>query len=343
MPSRPAVPQESEDQRHLRQLRRLLGTSQRPGGSRRGWREAELLELPRLYRHACSLIARLEASGENKHQANEARFLLTRAHAVLYRDREVRRDNLMVRLHRLLFRESPRAIRAEWRLLSATLAFVYGLALIAWFAVSSDLDMAASLLDPSAVEAEIGQLEAVEEGEAFRGNFTFGWGESPTTAGMIMLNNMGVGILFFASALVPPFYLFVLGKNALMVGTYTGVAGHWNQAGSISSILWCHGVLEIQAFILAGTAGLCLVRAWVRPGSWTRRHALQLESKRALVLLAPVFPLLFVAGLIEGFVSPHAPVSLRLAMAGVTGLLLLSWVLLGGRGSAAALVQPGRE
>ena len=145
-----------------------------------------------------------------------------------------------------------------------------------------------------------------------------------------------MGILFFASALVPPLYVYVLGTNGLMLGTYTGVAGHWGEAGSISSILWCHGVLEIQAFILAGTAGLCLVRAWVRPGSWTRRYAMQLESKRALVLLAPVFPLLFVAGLIEGFVSPHAGLGVRLATAVATGGLLVLWAVFGGRGSVRA-------
>ena len=141
-------------------------------------------------------------------------------------------------------------------------------------------------------------------------------------------------MLFFASALVPPFYAYLLGTNALMVGTYTAVAGHWGQAGANSSILWCHGVLEIQAFLLAGTAGLCLVRAWVRPGPWTRRHALQRESRRALVLIAPVFPLLLVSGLIEGLVSPHASVQTRLAVAVTTGVLLVAWVLLGGRRTA---------
>jgi uncharacterized membrane protein SpoIIM required for sporulation len=320
-----------EDHRHLRQLRKLLGASGRPRATSRGWRESELLELPRLYRHACSLVARLEASGENPRLASEARLLVTRAHAILYRDREVQRDNLIVRLHRLFLHESPRTIRREWRLLTMTLALVYGLALLSWVAVARDLDLAPSLLDAGMVAAEIEQLEAMDVGESFRGNFTFGWGESPTTAGMIMLHNMGVGILFFASALVPPLYAYVLGTNGLMLGTYTGVAGHWGEAGSISSILWCHGVIEIQALILAGTAGLCLVRAWVRPGSWTRRYAMQLESKRALVLLAPVFPLLFIAGLIEGFVSPHAPLNVRLTVAVTTGALLVSWVLLGGQ------------
>ena len=181
------------------------------------------------------------------------------------------------------------------------------------------------------VEEEIQQLETLAGGERFRGNFTFGLGESPLTAGWIMLHNIGIGILFFASALVPPFYLYLLATNGLMLGAYTGVAGHWGRAGEISSILWTHGVLEIQALILVGTAGLVLVRAWVRPGPFSRRHALVLESRRAILLFAPVFPLLVVAGLIEGFVSPHAPLPVRVAVAIASGFLLLSWALLGGR------------
>ena len=116
-----------------------------------------------------------------------------------------------------------------------------------------------------------------------------------------------------------------------MVGTYTAVAGHWGQAGSISSILWTHGVLEIQTLVLVGTAGLVLVRAWVRPGAYTRAHAMVRESERALALFAPAFPLLVIAGLIEGFISPHAPLAVRLAVAVASGVGLVAWVALGGR------------
>ena len=119
-----------------------------------------------------------------------------------------------------------------------------------------------------------------------------------------------------------------------MLGTYTGVAAHWGQAGAISSILWCHGVIELQTIVLAAAAGIVLIRAWLAPGPWTRRHAMRRESRRAWALMAPVFPLLFVSGLIEGYVSPHAPTGVRLFMAGATALLLVLWVVFGGRGGA---------
>jgi len=320
----------TSDRTRLQELRKLL---LRP---RSTWSDGELLALPRLHRHACSVVARLEASGEEPRTAAEARKLVARSHAVLHRESGGGPGAFARRLLRLFLVDSPRAIRAEWRLLALTSGLVYGLALVSWFAVSADLDLAPSLLTPAAVETEIEQLQETPEGEPFRGNFTFGFGRSPTTAGWIMVHNMGVGVVFFASALLPPLYFLVLSSNGLMLGTYTAVAGHWDQAGAISSILWCHGVLEIQALLLAGAAGLCLVRAWVRPGPWSRRHALVRESGQALRLLGPVFPLLFVAGTIEGFVSPHAPWGVRIGVAIASGVALVLWVGLGGRSARAA-------
>jgi len=295
------------------------------------WTAEELAEFPRLYRRACTELARLEEEGADPRRARELAALVARAHALLHRVDGPAAVPLAVRLVRLFLVDAPRALRAEWRLLVLSLVLLYGLAAGAWFAVARDLDLAYSLLAPEVVEQELEQLAELEAGEPFRGNFTFGLGESPVTASWIMVHNIGVGILFFASALVPPYYLYLLSSNALMLGTYTAVAGHHDQAGAISSILWTHGVLEIQAIVLAGTAGLVLVRAFLRPGARTRVHALVLESRRALLLLAPVFPLLVAAGVIEGFVSPHAPLVVRLTVAITSGVALLLWVLLCGR------------
>jgi len=314
-------------------LLRLAMLLARPG-STAGWREADLLELPALYRRACTVLARLEESGENPLRVDEVRALVAKAHALLFRERVRAGPPLHRRALEFVLQRSPRAIRAEWKLLALSFGLLYGLALVAWLAVRHDLDLAPSLLDPTMVQQEMRQLGELEQGQPFRGNFTFGLGESPVTAGWIMLHNIGVGIVFFASALIPPLYLFLLATNGLMLGAYTGVASHWGQAGAISSILWTHGVIEIQSLVLVGTAGLVLVRAWVRPGARSRRHALVTESRRALELMAPVFPLLVVAGTIEGFVSPHAPLPARLAVAGGSALALIAWVALGGRAEA---------
>jgi uncharacterized membrane protein SpoIIM required for sporulation len=63
---------------------------------------------------------------------------------------------------------------------------------------------------------------------------------------------------------------------------------------------------------------------------------MSLESARAWRLLAPVFPMLFVAGTIEGFVSPHAPLPVRVAVAGLSAAGLVLWIGFGGRDPARA-------
>ncbi|MEW6074490.1 MAG: stage II sporulation protein M [Planctomycetota bacterium] len=339
MASSPPSPPPDPRQEDLARLRRLRALLERPGGEQR-WTDEELRELPRLYRHACSVVARFESAGESAGVTGEARRLIGTAHAVLHRERTPGPASLAAAAIRLFGVECPRAIRREWRLLAAAFVLLYGLAGLAGVAVARDLDLAPSLLDPAAVAAEIEGLRATEAGEPFRGNFDFGLGESPATAGWILAHNMFVGILFFSSALVAPVYLYLLATNGLMLGTYTAVADHWGQGGAISSILWCHGVIEIQAIVLAGTAGLVLARAVLLPGPWTRRRALALEGRRALRLLAPVFPLLFAAGLIEGFVSPHASLPVRLSVAVGTGAVLVAWAVLGGRWALRAEAPP---
>jgi uncharacterized membrane protein SpoIIM required for sporulation len=325
-------PREDGGRQRWRRLAALVVQAETSGV--RALTPAQLVELPRAYREASSELARLEAHGDDPRLATSLRSLVARAHALLHAV-EQPAQNPLVRAARFLLVASPRAIRAEWKLgLSMLLAF-YGLAAIAFTAVSNDLELAFSLLAPDAVATEIAQLRSTEEGQPFKGNFTFGLGESPHAAGMILAHNMWISVLFFGAGLLPPLFLWMLATNALMVGTYTAVAGHWGQAGEISSILWCHGTIELQMIVLAGMGGLVLVRAWIAPGPWSRAYAMALESRRAWALLAPVFPLLFLSGLIEGFVSPHAPTPVRtvVALTSLAGLAL--WIGLGGRAPRA--------
>jgi len=318
---------------HLEQLDSLLDSIARRGIGRLDIEG--LARLPKLYRYTPPLVARLETSGHEKAALERARGLLARAHGVLYRNARRSTRSPARRLLTYLRDDVPRAVRAEWKVLATSFGLLYGLALVAWFAVRQDLELAYSLLDAGSVANEIQQLQGTEAGETFRGNFTFGPGESPRTAGWIMAHNMGVALIFFSAGLIPPLFFYVLATNGLMLGTYTAVAGHWGQAGSISSILWCHGTLEIQALVFAGAGGMILLRAWIAPGSWSRKEAMRRESRRALRILAPMFPMLFAAGLIEGFVSPHASTPVRYAVAIATGVMLLAWMLFAGRTSTA--------
>jgi uncharacterized membrane protein SpoIIM required for sporulation len=122
-----------------------------------------------------------------------------------------------------------------------------------------------------------------------------------------------------------------------MLGTYIAVAADYGQAGSILSILCTHGMLELQAIVLAGCAGAVLFRALIWPGVLTRSAAIQRGTQRALLMLAPIPFILIVAGLIEGYVSPHAGLGVRTLVALVTSVLFLTWLMRGGRTSERPL------
>jgi uncharacterized membrane protein SpoIIM required for sporulation len=330
----------TEEDRQLSRLSALVAKAQSAGLGR--FTEAELFELSRLFRFGASRVAAYQTGGRDPARLAELRELVARAHALLHSDLDRSRTRLIERAWTLFWVDVPRTIRAEWKILCASFLLLYGFAAVSYVAVRNDLELAYSLLDPTMVASEIEQLESTKQGEPFRGNFTFGVGASSQISGWIMTHNMSVGVLFFASGLVPPIYLWMLSTNGLMLGTYTAVAAHWGQAEEISSILWCHGVIELQAIVLAAAAALVLVRAWIAPGPWTRRHAMKLESARSWKLLAPVFPMLFVAGLIEGFVSPHAPTSARMAVAIASAVFLVMWIVLGGRERAHAAARSER-
>ncbi|MBL8859711.1 MAG: stage II sporulation protein M [Planctomycetes bacterium] len=326
----------------LKQLEILLERSSRYGLA--ALSDKELFQMARLYRFAATRVSQYETEGRSLQLINSVRSLTARAHGLLAARGVAAREGLLQRIGRFYLHVVPTAIRSEWKLITASFVLLYGLAAIAWIAVARDLDTAWALFDPNVIASEIDQLQKTAPGEPFRGNFTFGLDASAPTSGLIMAHNMFVGVMFFAAALVPPVYVYVLATNGLMLGTYIGVAGHYDQAGAISSILWCHGTLELQAIVIAGAAGLVLVRAWVAPGAWSRRHALRLEGAKSWRLLAAMFPMLFFAGLIEGFVSPHVSHPTRVAVAIASGVILIAWIGLGGRGAtrrnAAARTAP---
>ena len=325
----PKPPTIEDERARLAELEALLDKAASRGVA--SFSASELDRFPNLYRFAASRLAQHETRGRPPASLARLQSLLVRAHELLYRDLDRPRRSFPARVARFYAVDVPRAIRAEWKLVAAAFVVVYGLALVSYFVVRNDLELAYALLHPSAVADEIRELQATAQGEPFRGNFTFGLNESPAVSGLIMTHNMWVAVLFFASGLLPPLLFVLFAVNGLMLGTYTAVASHWGQAWNISSILWCHGVLEIEAFVLAGAAGLVLVRAWIAPGPWSRKYAMSLESARAWRLIAPVFPMLFLAGMIEGWVSPHAPLAVRMTVAIASALLLVAWITLGGR------------
>jgi uncharacterized membrane protein SpoIIM required for sporulation len=73
--------------------------------------------------------------------------------------------------------------------------------------------------------------------------------------------------------------------------------------------------------------------AILQPGLLKRGDALMLAGRKAVKLIIACVPILIVAGLIEGFISPNEniPWPVKWSVGIVTGILLYSYLLLAGR------------
>ena len=94
--------------------------------------------------------------------------------------------------------------------------------------------------------------------------------------------------------------------NGVMIGVIGSACHHAGMSMALWSFVAPHGALELPAIFIAGGAGLVLARGVLAPGSLTRREALAESGALSIRLLLGVVPLLVIAGLIEGFVSPTA-------------------------------------
>jgi uncharacterized membrane protein SpoIIM required for sporulation len=282
----------------------------------------EIVELGRLYRSATSDLAVARRDYAGHRVVDYLHGLVARGHATVYRAPAARGRALLT----FFSTTFPRAFRDTWGATLASFLMFFIPALIA-FAIAYDDPTAGAALVPGA-EAVIDDIRAGEE-----------WWKRINTEGrsvsasLIMTNNIRVAFLAFAGGvLLGLLTLYVLVQNGLLLGVVAGAAQAYGFAGNLWGFVAAHGVVELSVIFIAGGAGLQLGWAIVRPGLLSRRAALVVAARRALNLLLGCVPLLVIAGVIEGFISPaELPLALKLAVAFGSGVLLYAYLLLAGR------------
>jgi uncharacterized membrane protein SpoIIM required for sporulation len=126
--------------------------------------------------------------------------------------------------------------------------------------------------------------------------------------------------------------LIVLASNGLLMGVVAGAAQRFDFAANLWGFVAAHSVIELSVIFIAGGAGLQLGWALLHPGLLSRRAALVLAARRAVILLIGCVPLLVIAGVIEAFISPSAlPLAIKLLVALGSGLALYTYLLGAGR------------
>jgi uncharacterized membrane protein SpoIIM required for sporulation len=153
--------------------------------------------------------------------------------------------------------------------------------------------------------------------------------QRPFASSFIMTNNIQVGFLSFAGGvLLGLLTVYVMIMNGLQIGGVLGLSAQFGLADELLTFIVGHGVIELSVIFVAGGAGLQLGWALLHPGPYRRRDALVRAGRTAVRLIAGCIPLLVVAGLIEGFISPSdLPAAIKAGVGLTSGVLLYAYWL----------------
>jgi uncharacterized membrane protein SpoIIM required for sporulation len=282
----------------------------------------ELQELALLYRQTAADLAAAREDAANLRLAAYLNQLLGRAHNLVYAVRRGRSRGILA----FYTQTFPLIFRRTWR---------YTAAATALFAIGALGGIVLSISDPGFQRFVLGgqMIDTIDRREMWTHSIV---SIKPLASSAILTNNLSVAFSAFAlgmSAGLGTIYIMLF--NGLMIGVI-GTACH--RAG-MSLPLWSfvapHGALELPAIFIAGGAGLLLARGILAPGLLPRRDAIAESGAAAIRLLLGVIPLLIVAGVIEGFVSP-TPLgpAVKFVIGAALLILLLLYVLRTARGQA---------
>jgi uncharacterized membrane protein SpoIIM required for sporulation len=156
----------------------------------------------------------------------------------------------------------------------------------------------------------------------------------PQASTAILTNNISVSFLAFAGGIVGGVgTIYLMFFNGLEMGVISTACARAHMALDLFSFVAAHGALELPSIFIAGGAGLRLGAGLLFPGMLARKDSLARAARDAIRLLAGVVPLLFVAGMLEAFLSPSgAPKGLKFGVGAVLLTGLGFWLVEGGRG-----------
>lgn len=188
------------------------------------------------------------------------------------------------------------------------------------------------------VRSTIGAPDQLREMTRPGGQYEAYYSSHPATsfAAQVWTNNaQAAAICLVFGALLGIPVLWVLFQNVLNLGVGVGLMESAGRLDTFLGLLLPHGLLELTAVFVAAGTGLRLGWTVIDPGPRTRRTALAEEGRSAIGMAIGLAAVLFVSGVIEGFVTPSGlPTWARVAIGIAAELAFLAYVYVLGRRAA---------
>ncbi|WP_110240781.1 stage II sporulation protein M [Nocardioides gilvus] len=193
------------------------------------------------------------------------------------------------------------------------------------------------LLDNPAVEQQLLTREEIDQLVSHDFENYYSEYAASHFAAQVWVNNAWVTALCLALGIlgVPIFWL--LFQNMANLAVIGSIMIRNDHGAHFWGLLLPHGLLELTAVFVAAGVGLRLFWSWIDPGPRSRTQALAREGRTAGTVALGLVAVLFVSGLVEGFVTPSAlPTWARVGIGVVVELLFLVYVFVVGRRACAA-------
>ena len=282
----------------------------------------EVKELGRIYRRTASDLAIARAESRDPRLINYLKSLVIRAHGRIYRADAQGGQ----RIRNFFSRDFPQTFRRTFRYTATAFGVFWLFTAIAFFGTRHDPDFSEFAgISPYFREIVI--------------NHKTHWWERLNEANQIGSTSIftnNIRVTFYAFALGAIFglgTLYVLAFNGASFGAILALcyrAGFGNDL--LLGFVISHGVIELTCIFIAGGAGLLIGTAVLMPGNLSRGDALKSRGIDAVRLIVGCVPLLVVAGIIEGFISPQPiPSAIKIGIGVITGITLYSYLFLAGR------------
>jgi uncharacterized membrane protein SpoIIM required for sporulation len=285
----------------------------------------DVRELALLYRQTAADLSTARADPRSATLARYLNDLLGRAHNHVYTGAPTGARGIVY----FYTRRFPQVFRETWR---------YTAAATLVFAVGAVLGVLLSVTDPSFNRFVLGvnMIDTIDKQQMWTHSIV---AVKPLASSQIMTNNIAVSFVAFAGGILGGLGTFYA---MLMNGLLIGVIGTACQRSGLGLSLWtfvvAHGSLELPSIFIAGGAGFVLAHGVLVPGRLSRRDALVVAGRQAVRLVLGVIPLLVIAGIIEGFVSPtDLATPFHFLIGGALFVLLTIYLLAAGRRSDAPI------
>lgn len=282
----------------------------------------EVRELGRIYRRTSSDLAIARAESRDPRLINYLNALVIRAHGRIYRADAQGKH----RVRNFFTTVFPSTFRLTWRY--TALAF-------AVFWIFGAVSFVGTWRDP-----DVSEFAGIPPSFRHAINAKTHWWESLNEANQVGSSKIGtnnIQVTFYAFALGAFFgigALYIMAFNGAMLGSVFALVYRADgQFGfEFLSFVVGHGMIELSCIYIAGGAGMLIGYAMIVPGDLTRVDALKKRGREAVILVAGCVPLLIIAAIIEGFISP-APISpiIKFSVSIITGIALYSYLLFAGR------------